>query len=168
MHVESRSQPLSYKPSESTGRPFASIVQRNSFTAKPVASKYVAPLASTSAAGLALRVVDYIGDGVQVVSLGVESSDLSVFLIITSHIRAAEVWDGRSRKSKTHHHNSGGVGSKGLKHIGPGIIYQDPPTGRLSTQGGLPHTLPDPASWCVTALIVIDIDQAPGKEEQVG
>ena len=71
MHVESRSQPLSYKPSESTGRPFASIVQRNSFTTKPVASKYVAPLASTSAAGLALRVVDYIGDGVQVVSLGV-------------------------------------------------------------------------------------------------
>ena len=67
-----------------------------------MASNDVAPLASTSAAGLALRVVDYIGDGVQVVSLGVKSSDLSVFLIITSHIRAAGVWEGRLKKSKPH------------------------------------------------------------------
>ena len=114
MHVESRSQPLSHKPSRSTNGPVVSCDRRNSLTAKPVASKYVAPLASTSAAGLALRVVDYIGDGVQMVSLGVERSDLSVFIIITSHIRAAEVWEGLSRKAKTQPNGRWGVGWKGL------------------------------------------------------
>ena len=67
------------------------------------------PLASALGRWPALRGVDYIGDGVQMVSLDVERSDLSVFMSIQCHIRAGEAWGRRYKKSISRTNGRSGV-----------------------------------------------------------